>query len=390
MIVVADQNIPCIADAFADFGEVRLLPGRDIGNADLRDCRCLVTRTVTRIDAALLAGTPVEFVASATIGTDHVDLAYLERAGIGFSNAAGCNAEAAAEYVISGLYALSAELGFDPRERRAGIVGCGNVGSRLAQKFEILGIDYRVDDPPLAERDPHARDWASLDDIVDSCDLISLHVPLTAGGAHPTRHLFDAARLARLRPGCLLVNAARGPVIDNAALLARLRAGQDLRVFLDTWEDEPLISRELLRRVDLATPHIAGYSVEGRLRGTQLVLDAACAYFGREAAWHMSRELPPVTPLALEAGRDELAFWQGLFAAHCDIWRDHRALRATADLDDDAFASHFESLRRVYPDRLEYPRRSVKAEDIGAYRERLDALGFVLSGSAAPGPQGRS
>jgi len=148
--IVADQNIPRVADAFADLGEVELLPGREIRRDRLRDCRCLLVRTVTRIDAALLDGTAVEFVGTATIGTDHIDLDYLASAGIACSNAAGCNAEAAAEYVVSGLFALSARKGFDPFGLRAGIVGHGNVGKRLRQKLEILGIDYRICDPPLA------------------------------------------------------------------------------------------------------------------------------------------------------------------------------------------------------------------------------------------------
>ncbi|MDJ0779986.1 MAG: 4-phosphoerythronate dehydrogenase [Gammaproteobacteria bacterium] len=378
MIVVADQNIPCAADAFADFGEVRLLPGRDIRNEDLRECSCLVTRTVTRVDAALLEGTPVEFVGSATIGTDHVDRDYLAQRGITFSNAAGCNAEAAAEYVISGLYALSVELGFDPRSCRAGIVGCGNVGSRLAHKFDALGIEYCVNDPPLAKRDPDARAFVELDELVATCDLISLHVPLADTGAYPTRHLFDAALLRSLRPQCLLINAARGPVIDNTALLALLDERDDLRVFLDTWEGEPRVMPELLRRVQLATPHIAGYSVEGRLRGTQMVLDAACARFGIEPGWNMAQEIPAAKQLQLVAASDELAFWQRLFTAHFDIRRDHAALIASAELDDSQRGGLFESLRRVYPDRLEYPRWRISAAQAGARAQALAELGFAV------------
>ena len=378
MIVVADQNIPCVADAFADFGEVRPLPGRDIRRADLADCRCLITRTVTRVDADLLDDTPVEFVGSATIGTDHVDLDYLAERGITFSNAAGCNAEAAAEYVISGLYALSAEFGFDPSACRAGIVGCGNVGSRLAHKFDALGIDYRVNDPPLAARDPEARAFIELDELVETCDLVSLHVPLTDGGDHPTRHLFDASLLARLRPGCLLINAARGAVVDNGALNALLAERDDLRVFLDTWENEPAIMPELLRRVHLATPHIAGYSVEGRLRGTQMVLDAACAHFKFESCWNMAREIPAASALVPDAATDDLAFWQQLFAAHFDIRRDHAALTDGAGLDDAERGRLFESLRRVYPDRLEYPRWRITRAQAGGHANTLAELGFIV------------
>jgi len=371
--IVADQNIPNVSEAFAGLGEVELLPGREITAADLRDCRCLLVRTVTRVDAHLLAGSAVEFVGTATIGTDHIDLDYLQSAGIGCSNAAGCNAEAASEYVVSGLFALAESRGFDPLTRRAGIVGCGNVGSRLLHKLETLGLDCLVCDPPLQEKGEQQRDFVDLDTILHACDFISLHVPLTRDGRHPTFHLLGPERLRQLRHGCLLVNAARGEVIDNSALLEVLAGRDDLVVFLDTWEGEPRPNRELLRRVDLATPHIAGYSVEGRLRGTQMILDAACAHFDLESAWHMSQKLPPQQRI-----EGPVESWSDLFHRHCDIWRDHEALLSGADFDDNALGKHFDSLRRVYPDRLEYDRFEVGASTTGLPSTALQQLGFQV------------
>lgn len=378
MKILADQNIPCVADAFGDLGEVRLMPGRDIRREHLVDCECLLVRTVTRIDENLLRDTPVEFVGTATIGTDHIDLDYLDRAGIGCSNAAGCNAEAAAEYVVSGLFALSKRRGFDPLKLNAGIVGFGNVGSRLYQKLDALGISCLVCDPPLQEGNQSTREFVGLDTILRECNFISLHVPLTrdSASAHPTYHLLDHRRLQDLARDCLLVNAARGEVVDNAALLELLRQRDDLIVFLDTWEHEPLVSRALLRRVDLATPHIAGYSVEGRLRGTQMILDAACGHFGRESGWHMSQKLPPTRHIEAR-----IETWVGLFQRHCDIWRDHEALLAGTGFDDQAFATHFDSLRRVYPDRLEYERFSVDSGDSGLPQATLRELGFRVTKS---------
>lgn len=380
MKILADQNIPCVADAFRDLGEVQLMPGRDIRREHLRDCRCLVTRTVTRVDRELLDGTPVEFVGTATIGTDHIDLDYLRSAGIGCSNAAGCNAEAASEYVVSGLFALSKRNGFDPFRLRAGIVGHGNVGSRLRQKLDALGIDCLLCDPPLQEAGDSSQDFVDLDTILQECSFISLHVPLTRDGSHPTYHLLDRDRLPNLAAGCLLVNAARGEVVDNAALLELLHQRDDLSVFLDTWEGEPLVSRELLQRVDLATPHIAGYSVEGRLRGTQMVLDAACAHFGLVSGWHMSTLLPAKQKIECDLSCPGLESWTRLFQQHCDIWRDHEALIDGAALGEDDFAVHFDGLRRVYPDRLEYPRFSVNRQGIGLPTTVLQQLGFELSG----------
>ncbi len=376
MKILADQNIPCVAEAFRDLGEVKLIPGREIRREHLRDCQCLIVRTVTRVDKNLLHNTPVEFVGSATIGTDHIDLNYLQDANIDYSNAAGCNAEAASEYVISGLFAMSKRKGFDPFSLKAGIVGLGNVGSGLRQKLVALGIECLACDPPLQAAARSSQAFVDLDSIIRECDFISLHLPLIRDGRHPTYHLLDSERLQSLNHACVLVNAARGEVIDNRALLSLLKRRQDLHVFLDTWEDEPLVSRELLQRVDLATPHIAGYSVEGRLRGTQIVLDAAGEHFGTTSSWHMSQQLPAKKTLNPEPVGSRLQFWQDLFQQHCDIWRDHDRFVAGAVFNDSAFATHFDGLRKVYPDRLEYERFIVEQPAPAHSRARLQRLGF--------------
>ena len=376
MKILADQNIPEVAQAFRDLGEVILMPGRDIRPQHLQDCQCLITRTVTRVDATLLEGSAVEFVGTATIGTDHMDLDYLQRSNIGYSNAAGCNAEGAAEYVISGLFELSRQKEFDPFKLKAGIVGFGNVGSRLFAKLKALGIDCLLCDPPLQKSDRSDQSFAPLDVILAECNFISLHVPLARDGEHPTFHLFDTERLHQLAQNCVLVNAARGEVIDNAALLQLLHQRDDLNVYLDTWENEPLVSRKLLQRVDLATPHIAGYSVEGRLRGTQMVLDAACAHFKCNSSWQMSAQLPTAKALDVGQTNSTLESWQELFRRHWDIRSDHEAFVAGVDFDDETFAKHFDSLRRVFPDRLEYDRCRVTQQRDKLTLQKLQQLGF--------------
>jgi len=223
-----------------------------------------------------------------------------------------------------------------------------------------------------------AQDFVDLDTILRECNLISLHVPLTRSGPHPTYHLLNDTRLESLSEGCLLINAARGEVVDNRALLQLLSRRDDLHVFLDTWEHEPRVSRELLLRVDLATPHIAGYSVEGRLRGTQMVLDAACKHFRLASSWHMSQQLPVTAELYCGSSGSSLEFWQDLLQQHCNIWRDHDALVAGANLDDDAFAAHFDGLRKVYPDRLEYERFRIRQVNDKLRGAVLTELGFQL------------
>ena len=361
MKIVADENIPQVYEAFSDLGEVELLPGREIARVHLLDCQCLLVRTVTQIDRRLLDDTAVEFVGTATVGTDHVDLIYLENNHIAFSNAAGCNAEGVSEYIISGLFALSEHKGFDPFDLKAGIIGCGNIGSRLLQKLQALGIETLINDPPLEEAGTLDYQFVDFDTILSKCNFISLHVPLTREGDHPTFHLFNQERLQQLNRNCILVNAARGSVVDNDALLDLLERRSDLTVFLDTWENEPDISRALLQQVDLATPHVAGYSVEGRLRATQMILDAACEHFSHTSNWQMGDYLPDIIALEPLQSSNELEFWQQLFKHHHDIWQDHLSLTNSRNLSDADFARHFESLRRVYEQRFEYDRYRLPA-----------------------------
>ncbi len=375
MKIVADANIPQVAEAFQHLGEVELIPGREIRQEHLIDCQCLLVRTVTKVNQQLLEGTPVEFVGTATIGIDHIDENYLQQNKISFTNASGCNAEAASEYVISGLFALSEKRNFDPFQLKAGIIGCGNVGSRLYQKLNALGIEVLRNDPPLAKKSV-GKEYVDLDTVIEQCDFLSLHVPLTLSGEHATKHLFDQERLSRLRENCLLVNAARGPVIDNEALITVIQQRPDLIVFLDTWEDEPTPSKELLASIDLATPHIAGYSVEGRLRGTQMILDAACEHFGRTSDWHMSKLLPDRIELEITPTKDDLEFWQDAFAKHHDIWVEHNALLKILKLGDDQAGAYFDSLRRVYPERFEYERYQL----IGAQKKAAAIAKQLLFG----------
>ncbi len=378
MKIVADENIPFVEEAFGRIGEVTTRPGRGMSAADLEDCEILLVRSVTRVDEALIGNAPLRFVASATIGTDHVDLDYLEQRGIAFANAPGCNAESASEYVVGALFHLAERKGFDPFSLRAGIVGHGNVGSRVRRKLEALGIEVLLNDPPKQHQGLDDFNYVSLQTLVDECDFITCHVPLTREGEHPTWHLLDASRLAELRPGCILFNAARGAVIDNPALSALLQRRRDLTVFLDTWEGEPAIDLELMRQVDLASPHIAGYSVEGRLRGTQMIHDACCAHLGLDSHWFLQDHLPQPVTLALpDESRDR--FWSRLFAAHYDIEQDDRALRDLARLPETA-ATGFDRLRKQYPPRYEYPQFRLTGIGDPSLRETLLRLGFALPG----------
>ncbi len=276
MRILADENIPVVDAFFADQGSIRRLPGRAIDRAALAEVDVLLVRSVTEVSRAALAGSPVRFVGTCTIGTDHLDLDYFAEAGIAWSSAPGCNARGVVDYVLGCLLAMAEVRGADLAERTYGVVGAGQVGGRLVEVLRGLGWKVLVCDPPRQAREPDGE-FVSLERLLAEADVISLHTPLNRDGEHPTRHLLDEPRLAALRPGTWLVNASRGAVVDNQALRRLLEGGADLEVALDVWEGEPQADPELAARCLIATPHIAGYSLEGKLHALPFLCVVAIA-----------------------------------------------------------------------------------------------------------------
>jgi erythronate-4-phosphate dehydrogenase len=377
MKIVADENIPYARQAFKSLGEVTTLPGRNLKPQDIQDCECLLVRSITQVNKALLKNSSVRFVASATIGTDHIDLDYLQQNDIGFANAPGCNAESAAEYMINVLFHLAQKKNFDPFGLTAGIIGHGNVGSRVKNKLDALGIKTLVNDPPLQHSGDDSQNFVSLQTILHECNFITCHVPLTRDGEHPTWHLFNGALLNKLGRNTLLFNAARGAVIDNNALSALLKSRDDLTVFLDTWEGEPRIDQTLLKQVDFASPHIAGYSVEGRLRGTQMILHAACDYFDIHASWKMQDYLPGKQLLKLYESHTP-SLWYELFNKHYVVENDYHALLKLADANPKVLATGFDLLRKNYPPRYEYDQFVVENTADKKTASQIERLMFNL------------
>lgn len=376
MKIIADENIPCVQQAFSTLGEVTLRPGRQLCAADVRTADILLVRSVTKVGRDLLEGSRVRFVGSATIGYDHVDRDYLEQHAIGFATAPGSNATSAAEYVVSAILALAERDAFDPADKSVGIVGCGNVGSRVQQKLTVLGMRCLVNDPPLQAQGGH-NDFVELAEILRT-DIITLHVPLTQTGKYPTHHLVDQAFLESLGPGAILINAARGAVVDNQALERVLDQRDDLSVVLDVWEGEPAINTALLEKVALGTPHIAGYSLDGKLRGTEMIYRAACEYFGLASqGWHAGDDLPERCALQLdEPGQDVLR--AAVFHSY-DVRQDDRRLRSIVSLDVDEHPVYFDRLRKEYPVRREFPETPLVANTTGcAAINMLRGIGFNI------------
>ena len=372
MLILADENMPFAREAFSTLGEVRLAPGRKITAEAVRDCEILAVRSVTRVDERLLAGSRVRFVGTATIGTDHIDTAWLVRAGIGFASAPGSNAVSVAEYIVAALFVLAERLDFRINEKSLGIIGVGNVGRRVAARAEALGLKVVLNDPPLAAKTGDHR-YRSLEEIL-ACDIVTLHVPLEKGGPYPTFHLVDEKFIERLKPGAILLNTSRGAVVRTAALEAGLGAGKPAAAVLDVWEGEPEISLSLMERVAIATPHIAGYSYDGKVRGTRMIYEAACAHFGREPSWTEAGALPSPAKadLPLEGDLSRARELVGAVVRESyDILADDRDLRKIGTLVPVERAGWFDSLRKNYPVRREWDSRTVA---LGGGLESLEPL----------------
>ncbi|MCU6665272.1 4-phosphoerythronate dehydrogenase PdxB [Silvania hatchlandensis] len=370
MKILVDENMPYARELFSRLGEVRAVPGRPIPLAELDDADALMVRSVTKVNEALLAGKAVKFVGTATAGTDHVDDAWLKQAGIGFSAAPGCNAIAVVEYVFSSLLMLAERDGFTLADRTVGIIGVGNVGGRLQKRLEALGIRTLLCDPPRADRGDEG-DFRTLDQLVAECDVLTFHTPLFKDGPYKSLHLADDALISRLKPGTILINACRGPVVDNAALLQRLDAGQDLSVVLDVWEPEPDLNVALLDKIDIGTAHIAGYTLEGKARGTTQVFEAYSTFIGKSQQVALDTLLP--TPdfgrITLHGPLDQGTLKRLVHLVY-DVRRDDALLRKVAGKPGE-----FDKLRKHYLERREWSSLYVMCDDADA-ASLLHKLGF--------------
>ncbi|MEN0108170.1 MAG: 4-phosphoerythronate dehydrogenase PdxB [Pseudomonas sp.] len=349
MRILADENIPLLDEFFAEFGEIERLPGRAFDRAAVARADVLLVRSVTQANRELLAGSHVKFVGTCTIGTDHLDLDYFAEQHIGWASAPGCNARGVVDYVLGSLLSLAEVSGADLAQRVYGVVGAGQVGGRLVDVLRGLGWQVLVCDPPRQAAE--GGDFVSLEEIIQRCDVISLHTPLIAS----TRHLLDGERLAQLRNGAWLINASRGAVVDNAALRELLRQRDDLEAVLDVWEGEPQVDPELAELCLLATPHIAGYSLDGKLRGTAQIYQAFCQHFKLEARVQLDDLLPAywLTEFGLDATTAVPVALGALCRAIYDPRRDDADFRRSLVGNAGQRKAAFDALRKHYPARRE-------------------------------------
>jgi erythronate-4-phosphate dehydrogenase len=380
MKIVADANIPFVRECFSSVGQVEVLSGRDITARVVADADALLVRSITPVNEELLHGSAVRFVGTATIGFDHVDVACLERNKIGFASAPGSNANSAAEYVLAALLETGRKHNLRLEGKSIGVIGAGNVGSRVARKCEALGMRVLRNDPPLQRRtgDPHYVPIEALHE----CDFITIHTPLTHEGIDKTFHLADTRFFSSLKAGAVFFNASRGAVVDSPALKAAIGARRLRAVVLDVWEDEPDIDTGLLGMVDLGTPHIAGYSFDGKVAGMIMIYEALCTQFqlrpSRKSADFLPQ--PEVPKIELETGglnEEEL-----LTRAVEQVYRvkqDDANLREIVHQPADKRGRFFDDLRKHYPVRREFHNTTVTLDKPReSLVRKLDGLGFKV------------
>ncbi len=371
--IVADNKIPFLEGALEGVAKVDFLPGGEITREDLLDADALITRTRTRCDRSLLEGTGIRFIASATIGYDHIDTEYCKEAGIQWTNAPGCNSSSVRQYMVSTLLYLASEKGLKLKDLTLGVVGVGNVGSKVAQAAEALGMKVLLNDPPRARKEGTSS-FVSIAELKAQADLISIHVPLNSGGEDNTLHLVNREFINGLKPGAILLNSSRGRVVKEADLMEGIRSGKLSEVILDVFEGEPAINPELLDLITLATPHIAGYSLDGKANGTSMAVQAISRFFnlGMDDWKALDIPRPKQNQLLADATSGSLyeVLWE-VFRSTYDVTADDARLRAHPET--------FESQRGNYPFRREPQAYSVRLfQGYDEIRDIFEKLGFSM------------
>ena len=372
MKIVIDDKIPYIKGVFEPFGEVVYLPGSKTTPEVVRDADAIITRTRTICNEALLAGSSVKLIATATIGYDHIDTEYCRRAGIAWTNAPGCNSKSVEQYIASALLVLAQRKGLTLKGKTIGVVGVGQVGSKVANVCRLFGMKVLLNDPPRA-RAEGGEGFSSLQEILEQADVVTLHVPLNLIGEDATFHLADAAFFASLKRKPFVFNTCRGEVMDAQAAKNAVQKGLVSGLVVDCWENEPDLDLELLKLVELGTPHIAGYSKDGKANGTTMSVQAVSRFFGLGIDdWKASGVEAP-NPNVLEIDEnvaDEAILAQAILTTY-DVRKDDAALRADT--------KQFEKLRGDYPLRREFPAYSLKLKNVPErLAETLASLGFCV------------
>jgi erythronate-4-phosphate dehydrogenase len=363
---LADENIPFAREALETLGRMTAVSGRALRSADVAGADVLWVRSVTPVGPPLLAEAErLRFVGAATAGTDHVDRAFLQEQGVAFAHAPGSNASSVADYVVAALLSAAARRSERLRGKTAAVIGCGAVGGRVARRLDALGLRVLRNDPPRAEqaeREGYAHPFRPLEEVLAAADLVTLHTPLTSEGPHPTHALIGEGELAAMPTGAWFVNTSRGGVVDGAALSEALARGAVGAAVLDVWPGEPAPDPSLVARAEVATPHIAGYAFDGKVRGTEMLYRALCDHLGTRPRWRAEDVLRAEDDAfeldAPDSSLGEAAWLDALARQMYDVRADDRRLRAAlaGAAGDEERAAAFARLRRDYPRRRAFSR----------------------------------
>lgn len=371
MKIFADRNILAVEESFSRHGELHLFDGRSVTREEIREADVLLVRSITRVDEPLLTGSNVRFVGTATSGIDHIDTDYLSSRGIALADARGSNANAVVDYCFAALAYATEQRQFSLNKSSVGIVGAGAVGGLFAAKLEALGADVRRCDPILAERADSEHSYYSLEETLE-CDAVSLHVPLTPGGPHATQKLIGQEQLERLGRDSLLINACRGGVVDEAALRRVLSERDDIVTVFDVWEAEPAVDAGLVQAVTLATPHIAGYSLEAKSNATAMLAKSFVEHFGLEPFPTVRAD----AAIPIEFESETNAHWQALLAV---FPLRELSTRFKAAVGQGTAVEAFDRFRKELVQRREFASHRLGRQAFSAeQRDFLTTLGFLL------------
>jgi len=373
MKIVIDDKIPYIKGALEPFGEVAYISGPKTTPEVVKDADAIVTRTRTICNEKLLAGSSVKFIATATIGYDHIDTGYCDKAGIKWTNAPGCNSKSVEQYIASALFVLAERKNLQLKDLCIGVVGVGNVGSKVARICNLFGMKVLLNDPPR-ERAEGSAAFVSIKQVMDEADIITLHIPLNMKGEDATYHLGEEGFFSGLKRKPIVFNSCRGEVVETLAVKAALKSSQISGFVCDCWENEPDIDLELLAMTEIATPHIAGYSKDGKATGTQMSVHAISQFFGLGLEnWQPSGVVQPVNPVFELDGSglsEQKIIAQAILHTY-DIRNDDRDFRRNT--------AQFEQLRGDYSTRREFPAFTIVPKNIGQKTiEVLKILGFAV------------
>jgi erythronate-4-phosphate dehydrogenase len=373
MKIVADYKIPFLNGVFEPFADVVYLQGNKIKKSDLIDADALITRTRTKCNQELLEGTSVKFIATATIGFDHIDAEYCKKNNIAWANAPGCNSGSVQQWLMAALLYYAKEDGIDLTTRTLGVIGIGNVGSKIVKFAENIGMRVILNDPPKAEKEGTCG-YLSMDSILRESDIVTFHIPLNKSGKYPTFYMVNEGLLGRLMPGSIFINSSRGEVVDTQALRYAIDSGKLAGALLDVWENEPEIDSKILDLASIATPHIAGYSMDGKANGTAMSVSALSKFFNFPLTDWFPDELPSREIMQYTIDAKKKSYQSVLTEAVLrtyDIMADDKALRSNL--------SEFENLRGNYPIRREFMAWTIKLDnDNKNYKTRLENLGFKI------------